>query len=50
MFLPIQQVENMRLSYDNETRKTSNTEGVNVIVPGFGTTDSIGKVCCFVFA
>ena len=34
-------VENMRLHYNNETRKTSNTEGVQVQVPGFGSTESI---------
>lgn len=34
-------VENMQLHYNNVTRKTKNTEGVNVQIPGFGSTESI---------
>ncbi|PRD28714.1 UNVERIFIED_CONTAM: Group XV phospholipase A2 [Trichonephila clavipes] len=34
-------VENMRLVYDNQTRKTSNMPGVAIRVPGFGDTKSV---------
>ncbi|GFY59931.1 phospholipase A2 group XV [Trichonephila inaurata madagascariensis] len=34
-------VENMRLVYDNQTRKTSNMPGVDVRVPGFGGTETV---------
>ncbi|XP_074597419.1 lysosomal phospholipase A and acyltransferase-like isoform X2 [Brevipalpus obovatus] len=33
--------DNMRLVYDNVTRKTSNSPGVDIRIPGFGTTDTI---------
>jgi lysophospholipase-3 len=29
-------VDNVKLNYNNETRKTSNQPGVDIIVPGFG--------------
>lgn len=31
----------MRLVYDNVTRKTSNSPGVEIRIPGFGTTETI---------
>ena len=34
-------VDNMRLVYDNVTRTTSNSPGVETRVPGFGMTDSV---------
>ncbi|XP_055341491.1 phospholipase A2 group XV-like [Paramacrobiotus metropolitanus] len=34
-------VDNLKLIYNNITRKTSNPEGVRTQVPGFGDTDSI---------
>lgn len=34
-------VENMKLHYDNETRRSSNTDGVNVEVPNWGSTEPI---------
>lgn len=34
-------VDNMRLTYDPVTKKTSNLEGVEINVPGFGSTSSI---------
>ncbi|GFQ97858.1 phospholipase A2 group XV [Trichonephila clavata] len=37
-------VENMRLVYDNQTRKTSNMPGVDIRVPGFGDTETVEKI------
>jgi lysophospholipase-3 len=34
-------VDNMRLQYDPATRKTSNLEGVDIQIPGFGETNTI---------
>ncbi len=34
-------VDNMRLVYDNVTRTTSNSPGVETRIPGFGMTDSV---------
>lgn len=34
-------VDNMKLHYNNETRKTTNTEGVFVQVPYFGSTEGV---------
>ena len=34
-------VDNMRLTYNSTTKKTSNLEGVEVQVPGFGHTSTI---------
>lgn len=34
-------VDNMRLTYNSTTKKTSNLEGVEVQVPGFGQTSTI---------
>ncbi|GFQ96262.1 phospholipase A2 group XV [Trichonephila clavata] len=34
-------VDNMRLIYNNETRRTTNSPGVDVRVPGFGDTSSM---------
>ncbi|XP_065314857.1 phospholipase A2 group XV-like isoform X2 [Gordionus sp. m RMFG-2023] len=34
-------VDNVKLGYDNDTRLTSNTPGVNIRVPNFGNTTSI---------
>ena len=34
-------VDNMRLSYDPVTKKTSNMDGVEIQIPGFGETSSI---------
>lgn len=37
-------IDNMRLQYDNVTRKTSNSPGVEIMVPGFGNTTSVEYV------
>lgn len=37
-------IDNMRLQYDNVTRKTFNSPGVEVMVPGFGNTTSVEYV------
>jgi lysophospholipase-3 len=34
-------VDNMRLMYNSTTKKTSNVDGVEIQVPGFGETSSI---------
>ncbi|XP_060552088.1 phospholipase A2 group XV-like [Ruditapes philippinarum] len=34
-------VDNMRLEYDNVTRKTHNSPGVDIKIPGFGGTDTV---------
>ena len=34
-------VDNMRLMYNSTTKKTSNLDGVNVIIPGFGGTTTV---------
>ncbi|KAK4878912.1 hypothetical protein RN001_007058 [Aquatica leii] len=34
-------VDNVKLTYDNVTRKTSNAEGVDIRVPGFGDTETV---------
>ncbi|XP_035211136.1 phospholipase A2 group XV-like [Stegodyphus dumicola] len=34
-------IDNMRMVYDNETRTTSNSPGVDIRVPGFGNTTSV---------
>ncbi|KAF5269291.1 hypothetical protein FQR65_LT02592 [Abscondita terminalis] len=34
-------IDNLKLTYDNVTRKTSNAEGVDIRVPGFGATDTV---------
>ncbi|XP_014661427.1 PREDICTED: group XV phospholipase A2-like [Priapulus caudatus] len=34
-------VDNMRLDYDNVTRKASEPEGVNIRIPGFGNTTTV---------
>ena len=34
-------VDNMKLSYDNVTRTTTNAPGVNISVPGFGNPNSV---------
>ena len=34
-------VDNIKLNYDNQTRKNSNTPGVDIKIEGFGQTDSI---------
>jgi len=34
-------VQNMMLKYDNVTHKTSNVDGVDIRVPGFGDTDTV---------
>lgn len=34
-------VDNMRLTYNSTTKKTSNLEGVDVVIPGFGMTSTI---------
>lgn len=34
----------MRLVYDNTTRKTSNSPGVDIIAPGFGNTTTVEYV------
>lgn len=36
-------VDNLKLNYNNETRRTSSPDGVKITAPGFGDTDSIGK-------
>lgn len=37
-------VDNMRLVYDNVTRTTDNSPGVDIIVPGFGNTSTVEYV------
>ena len=37
-------VDNMKLIYDNTTRKTSNSPGVDIMVPDFGNTSSVEYV------
>ncbi|XP_076325381.1 lysosomal phospholipase A and acyltransferase-like isoform X1 [Tachypleus tridentatus] len=34
-------VDNMRLVYNNYTRTTTNSPGVDIIIPGFGNTDTV---------
>ncbi|KAH3776349.1 hypothetical protein DPMN_177771 [Dreissena polymorpha] len=34
-------VDNMRLEYDNVTRTTKNSPGVETMIPGFGTTETV---------
>ncbi|KAH3772297.1 phospholipase A2 group XV-like [Dreissena polymorpha] len=34
-------VDNMRLEYDNVTRTTSNSPGVDIQIPGFGDTETV---------
>lgn len=34
-------VDNMRLVYDNETRTTTNSPGVDIKIPGFGNTSTV---------
>lgn len=34
-------VDNMRLVYDNKTRTTSNSPGVDIRIPGFGETETV---------
>ncbi|XP_067651149.1 lysosomal phospholipase A and acyltransferase-like isoform X2 [Haliotis asinina] len=34
-------VDNMKLLYDNTTRKTRNQVGVDIVIPGFGNTSSV---------
>lgn len=35
------QIDNMKLVYDNVTRTTSNSKGVEIRIPGFGDTTSV---------
>lgn len=35
------QIDNMKLNYDNVTRKTHNTDGVDIALPLWGSTESI---------
>ena len=37
-------IDNMRLVYDNVTRRTSNSPGVSIIAPGFGNTTTVEYV------
>lgn len=37
-------VDNMRLVYDNVTRTTANSPGVDIAVPGFGNTSTVEYV------
>lgn len=37
-------IDNMRLVYDNVTRKTLNSPGVDIIAPGFGNTTTVEYV------
>lgn len=37
-------IDNMRLEYDNRTRLTSNSPGVDIMVPGFGNTTTVEYV------
>lgn len=37
-------IDNMQLVYDNTTRKTYNSPGVEIMVPGFGNTSTIEYV------
>jgi len=34
-------VDNIKLQYDNETRTTSNSDGVEIRIPGFGNTSTV---------
>ncbi|XP_045194127.2 phospholipase A2 group XV-like [Mercenaria mercenaria] len=34
-------VDNMRLEYDNKTRTTHNSPGVDILIPGFGETETV---------
>lgn len=34
-------IDNIKLRYDNVTRRTSNTEGVETRIPGFGSTEPV---------
>lgn len=37
-------IDNMQLVYDNTTRKTFNSPGVEIMIPGFGNTSTIEYV------
>lgn len=37
-------VDNMKLTYDNSTRKTYNSPGVDIQIPGFGNTTTVEYV------
>ena len=43
-------VDNLRLVYDNKTRTTSNSPGVQTLVKGFGHTDTIEYLDNFSFS
>lgn len=34
-------IDNVKLSYDNVTRKTSNTAGVQIRIPGWGSSETV---------
>ena len=37
-------IDNMKLQYDNATRETRNSPGVDIIIPGFGNTTTVEYV------